>query len=82
MSAMGHPGGRRTHGGLLGQNRASGAFARADITPDRGRARAGRAGPPVTELERDALTAPSGVSYDSAFEGFETKGFSRWTRKP
>ena len=35
-----------------------------------------------TELERDALTAPAGVSYDSAFEGFETKGLSRWTRKP
>src|SRR5689334_20944770 len=34
------------------------------------------------ELERDALTAPAGVSYDSVFEGVETKGFSRWTRKP
>jgi hypothetical protein len=35
-----------------------------------------------TELERDALTVPAGVSYDSEFEGVETKGLSRWTRKP
>jgi ribosomal protein S27E len=30
----------------------------------------------VIELDRDALTAPAGVSYDSAFEGVETKGLS------
>lgn len=35
-----------------------------------------------TELERDALTTPAGVSYDSELEGVETKGFPRWTRKP
>ena len=28
------------------------------------------------ELTRDALTAPTGVSYDSVFEGVETKGLS------
>jgi hypothetical protein len=33
------------------------------------------------ELERDALTVPAGVSYDSELEGVETKGLSRWTRK-
>jgi len=30
----------------------------------------------VDELERDAVTAPGGVSYDSVFEGVETKGLS------
>jgi hypothetical protein len=28
------------------------------------------------ELDPDALTAPAGVSYDSPFEGVETKGLS------
>jgi hypothetical protein len=48
-------------------------------------ARCGRPGTEYrisTELERDALTTPAGVSYDSEPEGVETKGFSRWTRKP
>jgi hypothetical protein len=36
---------------------------------------AGRGNTPV-ELTRDALTAPAGVSYDSVFEGVETKGLS------
>jgi ribosomal protein S27E len=34
------------------------------------------AGERLIELDRDALTAPAGVSYDSAFEGVETKGLS------
>jgi DNA-directed RNA polymerase subunit RPC12/RpoP len=42
-------------------------------TPDG--CRRGRGCTPV-ELTRDALTAPAGVSYDSVFEGVETKGLS------
>src|SRR5262245_46946904 len=34
------------------------------------------------ELERDALTAPPGVSYDSPFEGVETKGLWRGRGSP
>jgi hypothetical protein len=48
--------------------------ANQGIGPQRLRRRGG--GSPPVELVPDALTAPAGVSYDSVFEGVETKGLS------
>jgi hypothetical protein len=36
----------------------------------------------ATELDPDALTVRAGVSYDSTFEGVETKGLSRGRGSP